>query len=72
MIDHIALAIGHGLLAVAMLRLVLRAGLDDDPLIGSINAEADETRKRKSASGRSAARRAQDAGEDIGEQPPHA
>jgi hypothetical protein len=72
MIDHIALAIGHGLLAVALLRLVLRAGLDDDPLIGAIEAEAEETRKRKSASGRSAARRAQDAGADIGEDTPHA
>jgi hypothetical protein len=72
MIDHIALAIGHGLLAVALLRLVLRAGLDDDPLIGSIEAEAEETRKRNSASGRSAARRAQDVGEDMGEQTPHA
>ncbi|HSF12950.1 MAG TPA: hypothetical protein VLA50_08255 [Erythrobacter sp.] len=64
MIDHIALAIGHGLLAVALLRLVLRAGLDDDPLIGSINAEADEARKRTSSAGRNAARRAQNAGED--------
>jgi hypothetical protein len=64
MIDHIALAIGHGLLAVALLRLVLRAGLDDDPLIGSIEAAADEARKRKSSAGRKAARRAQDAGED--------
>ena len=27
MIDHIALAIGHGLLAVALLRLVLRASV---------------------------------------------
>lgn len=64
MIDHIALAIGHGLLAVALLRLVLRAGLDDDPLIGSIEAEADKARKRKSSAGRNAARRGQDAGED--------
>jgi hypothetical protein len=64
MIDHIALALGHGLLAVALLRLVLRAGLDDDPLIGSIEAEADSHRKRTSTAGRNAARRAQDAGED--------
>ena len=70
MIDHIALAIGHGLLAVAMLRLLLRAGLDDDPLIGSITAEADEARKRMSSAGRNAARRAQDAGEN--EPPSHA
>jgi hypothetical protein len=64
MIDHIALALGHGLLAVALLRLVLRAGLDDDPLIGSIEAEADDQRKRTSTAGRNAARRAQDPGED--------
>jgi hypothetical protein len=63
MIDHIALAIGHGLLAVALMRLVLRAGLDDDPLIGAINAEAEEARQRTTASGRNAARRAQETGE---------
>ncbi len=68
MIDHLALAIGHALLAVALLRLVLRAGLDDDPLIGDIEAEAADRRKRTSSAGRSAARRAQDAGEEAGEQ----
>jgi hypothetical protein len=64
MIDHFALALGHGLLALALLRLVLRAGLDDDPLIDSIVAETDSHRKRTSSAGRNAARRAQDAGED--------
>jgi hypothetical protein len=64
MIDHFALALGHGLLALALLRLVLRAGLDDDPLIGSINAEAEDRRKRTSTAGRNEARRALDAVED--------
>lgn len=58
MIDHFALALGHGLLAIAMFRLLTRAGLDEDPLIGAINAEAEEARRKTSAAGRSAARRA--------------
>ncbi|MCZ8368838.1 MAG: hypothetical protein O9293_02530 [Porphyrobacter sp.] len=58
MIDHFALAFGHGLLAIAMLRLVMRAGLDADPLIGEIAAETISKRKVTNASGRSAARRA--------------
>lgn len=61
MIDHFALALGHGLLVIVMWRLMLRPGLDDDPLIGTIAAEADEARRRTSASGRSAARRARTA-----------
>lgn len=64
MIDHFALALGHGLLAVALLRLLLRAGLDDDPLIGAIDAEAEEARQRTTTSGRNAARRAQAIDED--------
>lgn len=72
MIDHFALALGHGLLAVALLRLVLHTGLDDDPLIGSIKAEADEARMRMSSAGRSAARRAQDPDGEGTEQFPHA
>ena len=31
MIDYFALALGHGLLAIAFLRLVMRSDLDDDP-----------------------------------------
>jgi hypothetical protein len=58
MIDTFALALGHGLLAVALLRLVMRAGLDEDPLIASIEAETDSNRKAASVSGRNAARRA--------------
>lgn len=61
MIDTFALALGHGLLAIAMLRLVMRAGLDEDPLIGSIEAEAASNRKAASVSGRNAARRSRGA-----------
>lgn len=60
MIDTFALALGHGLLAVALLRLAMRAGLDEDPLVASLEAEADSNRKAASASGRNAARRARD------------
>jgi len=63
MIDTFALALGHGLLAYALLRLVTRAGLDSDPLIGAITEEAEGNRKAASASGRSAARRAKGHGE---------
>lgn len=61
MIDTFALALGHGLLAFAMLRLVMRAGLDEDPLIASIKAETDSNRKAASVSGRNAARRSRGA-----------
>lgn len=65
MIDHIALAIGHGLMVIALLRLVMRAGLDDDPLIGELKAEAEDNRRANSSVGRNAARRtAPDGGDD--------
>jgi hypothetical protein len=64
MIDYFALALGHGLMAIALLRLVLRKGLDEDPLIGDLGKQANDKRKAASASGRSAARRARSAGDD--------
>jgi hypothetical protein len=67
MIDHFALALGHALLALAMLRLLLRDGLDDDPLIGAIRSEGDAARRTTNAAGRSAARRARATREDAGE-----
>jgi hypothetical protein len=67
MIDYLALAIGHGLLAIALLRLVIRSGLDEDPLIAAIRKEGEDERKAKSSTGRSAARRAR---ETEGEVPP--
>jgi hypothetical protein len=57
MIDYFALALGHGLLAIALLRLVMREGLDDDPLIGAITSETADNRKAVSIAGRNAARR---------------
>ncbi len=63
MIDYFALALGHGLIAIALLRLVLREGLDADPLIGSITSEAADNRKASSVAGRNAARRAKGADE---------
>jgi hypothetical protein len=44
-IDTFALVLGHGLLAVALLRLVTRDALDRDPSIEAIKAEAAEKRK---------------------------
>lgn len=67
MIDTFALAFGHGLLAFAMLRLVMRAGLDEDPLISSIKAETASNRKAASVSGRNAARRSRGAGAEADE-----
>ncbi|MFO6448791.1 hypothetical protein ACLBKU_16780 [Erythrobacter sp. NE805] len=50
MIDYFALALGHGLLAIALLRLVVKPGLEADPLIGSLSKDP--------KGGRKAARRA--------------
>jgi len=58
MIDTFALALGHGLMALAMLRLLLRPGLDEDPLLEEIAAEMNSKRAATSAAGRAAARRA--------------
>ncbi|MEO0419379.1 MAG: hypothetical protein AAF249_10970 [Pseudomonadota bacterium] len=52
MIDYLALSIGHGLLAVAFFRLVLRDGLDLDPLLAAFKrreAERREARRSKRA-----------------------
>jgi hypothetical protein len=65
MIDTFALALGHGLMALAMLRLLLRPGLDEDPLLEEIAAEMNSNRQASSASGRAAARRAR-SGERAG------
>lgn len=73
MIDYFALALGHGLMAIALLRLVLRADLDADPLIGQLKADTAENRMAASSAGRNAARRARakdGAGEDAGVEAP--
>jgi 4'-phosphopantetheinyl transferase EntD len=58
MIDQLALALGHGLLAVALLRLALREDVDVDPLVEELKEEAAEKRRAASPAGRKAARRA--------------
>lgn len=45
MIDYFALALGHGLLALALLRLALRGDVDADPLMASLTKEAAARRK---------------------------
>lgn len=69
MIDYFALALGHGLLAIALLRLVMRDGLDSDPLIAALKDETADNRKATSTSGRNAARRARHGGDDAGDAP---
>lgn len=69
MIDYFALALGHGLMVIALLRLVMRDALDVDPLIASITAEDAGRRKSASIAGRNQARRARQqaaAGDDLG------
>lgn len=58
MIDYFALALGHGLLAVALLHLFFRDEVDVDPLIAGIKEQARENRMKASAAGRNAKRRA--------------
>lgn len=50
MIDTFALALGHGLLALALLRLALRGDVDADPLIARL-AEAAAARRKRPARG---------------------
>lgn len=69
MIDYFALALGHGLLAIALLRLVLRDGLDADPLIEQITAETANNRKATSIAGRNKARRARSRDESDPDNP---
>ena len=66
MIDYIALSIGHGVLAIAFLRLVMRDGLDVDPLLDGFKEAALERRKARSKAGR--AKRAQ-AADDMSVDP---
>ena len=58
MIDYLSLAIGHGLLAIAFFRLVMRADLDVDPAVAALEAEADAARQVETVAGRNASRRA--------------
>ena len=57
MIDYFSLALGHGLLALALLRLVMRDALDSDPAIARLEQQAREEREAASVEGRNARRR---------------
>lgn len=52
MIDTIALALGHALLAAALLRLALRADVDRDPLLARLSEEAESERRSRKAGAR--------------------
>lgn len=67
MIDYFALALGHGLLALALLRLALRDDVDGDPLIASLEAEAAARRKNGTKGARS---KAANPGDDAAPPPP--
>lgn len=73
MIDYFALALGHGLMVIALLRLVLRDGLDVDPLIEQIKSDTADHRKASSASARRAVRQVRTDGttavDDVAENP---
>lgn len=58
MIDYFALALGHALMAIALLRLVLRDDLDADPLLEGMKSEQERNRLAAIEARRSAARRA--------------
>lgn len=49
MIDYFALALGHGLLAVALFRLVRRDELDVDPSLESLSRGKSPRERRKAA-----------------------
>ncbi len=57
MIDYFALALGHGLMAIALLRLFFRDGLDRDPLLEDIKQASREHRMKASMAARNARRR---------------
>lgn len=65
MIDYFALALGHGLLVIALLRLVLRDGLDVDPLLDQMRLDTADQRKSLSVAARNAGRRACSAGNRV-------
>ncbi|MEO0462752.1 MAG: hypothetical protein AAF127_06455 [Pseudomonadota bacterium] len=49
MIDKFALALGHALLGIAMLRLVVREGLDVDPLLARLSPKKRRARRAHEA-----------------------
>ncbi len=57
MIDYLSLALGHGLLAIALLRLVMREDLDVDQRLKNIADSLDAERAAKINRGRASSRR---------------
>ena len=57
MIDYIALGLGHGLIAIALVRMFLRSEVDYDPLIEGLRETMRRTRMESSTAGRNAKRR---------------
>jgi hypothetical protein len=72
MIDYFALALGHGLLALALLRLALREDVDSDPLITSLAAEAAARRKNGAKGSRARAAKPGDDAAAATQPPPPA
>ena len=57
MIDYLSLALGHGLLVIALLRLVMREDLDVDQRLKDIADSLDAERAAKIKAGRASSRR---------------
>lgn len=57
MIDILALALGHALLGVALLRLTLREDVDHDPRIDGLKRDIRDQRRAAGLAGQRAARR---------------
>ena len=65
MIDYLSLAIGHGLLALALLRLVMRDELDRDPHVQGLIDQLKAQREDASVAGRNKRRRGKSLGKPI-------
>lgn len=63
MIDYFALALGHGLMVLALVHLAMRDGVDADPLIAQIKSETASYRTALTMAGRNAARRMRASGD---------
>ena len=57
MIDYISLTLGHALLAIALLRLVMREDLDVDPELERHAQKLRDEREAATVAGRNARRR---------------
>ena len=65
MIDYLALSIGHGLIAIALLRLVMRDGLDVDPFLQAFKPKASGRRKARGKTRQPSHRDASDLPKDL-------